>query len=69
MSGSREAARDYADVRFLAINPNDSERYPGDSLEAMQERVAQEDWTMPYLRDESRTWRAPTAPRRRPTSS
>ena len=47
------AARDYPDVRFLAINPNDAERYPGDSFEAMQERVAQEDWTMPYLRDES----------------
>ena len=50
-----DAARDYADrgVRFLAINPNDADRYPGDSLEAMKERVAQEDWPMPYLRDES----------------
>ena len=61
-----EAARDYANVRFLAVNPNDSERYPGDSLEAMQERVAQEDWTMPYLRDESqdvaRTYGAQTTP-------
>jgi peroxiredoxin len=47
------AARDYPDVRFLAINPNDAERYPSDSLEAMQQRVAQEDWSMPYLRDES----------------
>jgi peroxiredoxin len=47
------AARDYADVRFLAVNPNDAERYPDDSLEAMQERVAREDWPMPYLRDES----------------
>jgi hypothetical protein len=40
-------------VRFLAVNPNDAERYPGDSYEAMQRRVAQEDWPMPYLRDES----------------
>ena len=48
-----DAARDYGDVRFLAINPNDSERYPGDSYEAMQERVAGEDWPMPYLRDET----------------
>jgi peroxiredoxin len=50
-----DAARDYADrgVRFLAINPNDGERYPGDSLEAMKQRVAEEDWPMPYLRDES----------------
>ncbi len=48
-----DAARDYPDVRFLAINPNDAERYPGDSYEAMKERVSLEDWPMPYLRDES----------------
>jgi peroxiredoxin len=47
------AARDYPDVRFLAVNPNDAERYPGDSYEAMKQRVAGEDWPMPYLRDES----------------
>lgn len=49
------AARDYADrgVRFLAINSNDSERYPADSYEAMRERVRKEDWPMPYLHDES----------------
>jgi peroxiredoxin len=48
-----QAARDYADrgVRFLAINPNDSERYPADSYEAMKQRVAAEDWPMPYLHD------------------
>ncbi len=48
-----DAARDYAgqDVRFLAINPNDGERYPADSYEAMQKRVAGEDWPMPYLHD------------------
>ena len=40
-------------MRFLAINPNDAERYPGDSYEAMQRRVAEEDWPMPYLHDES----------------
>jgi peroxiredoxin len=47
-------ARDYADrgVRVLAINPNDSERYPADSFEAMQERVRREGgWPMPYLHD------------------
>ena len=45
--------RDYADrgVRFLAINANDAERYPRDSYEAMRERVAREDWPMPYLHD------------------
>ena len=40
-------------MRFLAINPNDAERYPGDSYEAMKERVASEDWPMPYLHDET----------------
>jgi peroxiredoxin len=61
-----EAARDYPDVRFLAINPNDGERYPADSYEAMKERVAQEDWAMPYLRDASqdvaRAYGAQTTP-------
>lgn len=49
------AARDYADrgVRFLAINSNDSERYPRDSYEAMQRRMAEEQWDMPYLHDAS----------------
>jgi peroxiredoxin len=60
------AARDYPDVRFLAVNPNDAERYPGDSYEAMQKRVAEEDWPMPYLRDESqdvaRAYGAQTTP-------
>jgi peroxiredoxin len=50
-----DAARDYSGrrVRFLAINPNDADRYPRDSFEAMKRRVASEDWPMPYLRDES----------------
>jgi hypothetical protein len=49
----QDAARDYGDrgVRFLQINANDAERYPRDSLEAMQDRVAAEDWPMPYLHD------------------
>ncbi len=49
------AARDYADrgVRFLAINSNDANTYPRDSFEAMQRRVRDEDWPMPYLHDES----------------
>ena len=38
-------------VRFHAVNPNDAERYPRDSYQAMQERVAAEDWSMPYLHD------------------
>ncbi len=63
-----QAARDYADrgVRFLAINANDAERYPRDSYEAMQKRVAGEDWPMPYLHDRSqevaRAYGAKTTP-------
>jgi peroxiredoxin len=59
--------RDYSDrVRFFAVNPNDAERYPADSLEKMRERVAAEEWTMPYLRDEeqevARAYGARTTP-------
>ncbi|HUA44240.1 MAG TPA: thioredoxin family protein [Solirubrobacteraceae bacterium] len=48
-----QVADDYAarGVRVLAVNPNDSDRYPGDSLEAMRDRVSREQWTIPYLRD------------------
>ena len=49
-----EAARDYPDVRFFLINPNDADRYPTDSYEAMRERVEGDGgWPLPYLRDES----------------
>ena len=50
-----DVARDYADrgVRMLAINSNDAERYPRDSYEAMQERVRNESWPVPYLHDSS----------------
>jgi peroxiredoxin len=51
-----EVARDYGDqgVRFLAINSNDGEKYPDDSLAAMKERVKTEgNWPHPYLHDES----------------
>jgi peroxiredoxin len=53
-----DAANDYADrgVRMLAINPNDAERYPRDSLEAMRTRVEHGDFDgVPYLRDESQS--------------
>jgi len=49
-------ATEYADrgVRMLAINPNDSERYPGDSTDAMRARVDNGEFDgVPYLRDES----------------
>jgi peroxiredoxin len=49
-----DAARDYGDVSFFAINPNDAQRYPADSTEAMRERVDRDGgWPLPYLRDES----------------
>jgi len=49
-----QVARDYPQVTFLAINPNDAERYPADSAEAMRKRVeADGGWPIPYLRDES----------------
>jgi peroxiredoxin len=48
-----DVARDYAErgVRVLAVNSNDAQRYPRDSFEAMKDRVAAEDWPMPYLHD------------------
>jgi thiol-disulfide isomerase/thioredoxin len=61
-----QVARDY-DVTFLAVNPNDADRYPRDSFEAMKERVeADGGWPHPYLRDESqevaRAYGAKTTP-------
>ena len=48
-------ARDYEDhARVLLVNPNDADRYPRDSAEAMRERVESDGgWPAPYLRDES----------------
>jgi peroxiredoxin len=63
-----QVAVDYADrVRFLAVNPNDAERYPRDSYDAMRQRVeADGGWPYPYLRDESqevaRAYGAQTTP-------
>ena len=62
-----QVARDYPQVTFLAVNPNDAERYPTDSYEAMKERVAADGgWLHPYLRDESqevaRAYNAKTTP-------
>jgi peroxiredoxin len=63
-----DAARDYAPrgARFLAVNSNDAERYPRDSLEAMRTRVRDEEWPFPYLHDESqeaaRAWAAKVTP-------
>jgi len=62
-------AHDYADrgVRTLAINPNETERYPRDSLQEMRARVERgELGGVPYMRDESqevaRAYDAKTTP-------
>jgi AhpC/TSA family protein len=63
-----QAAHDYGPrgVRFLAVNSNDAERYPRDSLGAMRDRVQAEGWPFPYLHDESqeaaREWAAQVTP-------
>ena len=51
----RAVAEDYAprDVRFLAINANDAQRYPADSPQAMKRFVEDQSWPIPYLYDES----------------
>ena len=51
----RRAAEEYGErgVRFLAVNANDSSRYPADSLEAMQRFVRDQQWPIPYLHDET----------------
>jgi len=49
-------AGDYADVKVLAVNPNDAERYPRDSFEAMRRRVEEDGgWPVPYLRDDDQS--------------
>lgn len=40
-------------VRFLAVNSNDAERYPADSPRAMANRVEREEWSHPFLHDQS----------------
>ena len=51
----RAVAEEYAprDVRFLAINANDAQRYPADSPAAMKRFVEDQSWPIPYLYDES----------------
>src|SRR5947207_2466128 len=51
----------------VLINPNDADRYPRDSFDAMRERVEREGpWPAPYVRDESqevaRAYDAKTTP-------
>jgi peroxiredoxin len=49
-----DVARDYEDrgVRSVHINPNDAERYPADSFDAMRRRVEDDGgWPVPYVHD------------------
>jgi peroxiredoxin len=64
-----EVAHDYAarGVRMLAINPNDADRYPRDSVEAMRTRVQRGEFEgVPYLHDDTqdvaRAYDAKTTP-------
>jgi peroxiredoxin len=44
------------DVPLFLVNPNDGEKYPRDSFEAMRSRVeADGGWPAPYLRDEDQS--------------
>src|SRR5919204_87702 len=47
-------ARDYADrnVRVVAVNSNDAERYPEDSFEEMRKRAAAHGFAFDYLYDD-----------------
>ena len=47
--------REYADrgVRFLLVNSNDPQKYPGDSFEEMQKRAREQGYPFPYLVDET----------------
>jgi len=61
-------ARDYEDrgVRFLQVNPNDAERHPRDSPEAMKARTDAGEFAGPYLHDPTqevaRAWGATVTP-------
>ena len=40
-------------VQFLAINANDSSRYPDDAMEPMRQRAQERGFDFPYVRDDS----------------
>ena len=49
-----KTANEYKDrgVAFVAICPNDAERYPADNMDAMRERAEKKKFPFPYLRDD-----------------
>ena len=48
-------AKEYSarNIQFLAVNSNDSIRYPDDGFEAMKVRAKEENFAFPYLWDET----------------
>ena len=40
-------------VQLVAINPNDADKYPDDSFEAMKVRAVERGFNFPYLRDDT----------------
>lgn len=50
-----DLAREYGPkgVRVVGINPNDAERYPDDSFDAMKKRASEQGYVFDYLQDES----------------
>ena len=46
-----QADYEHQGFALVAINPNDAESYPDDSLEAMQKRAANKGFNFPYLID------------------
>ena len=70
-AGFATFATEYAPrgLAIVAINSNDFAAYPEDAPERMAEEAERHGYTFPYLVDEARRSRRPTAPRVRRTSS
>jgi peroxiredoxin len=60
--------RDYADrgFRLVAINSNDTDRYPADSFDEMKARAEGEDFNFDYLYDEDQSVAHAYGPERTP---
>ena len=62
------AQRDYRDrgFRLVAINSNDTDRYPADSFDAMRERARERGFNFDYLFDEDQSVARAYGPERTP---
>ena len=56
-------------VAFIAVNANDQDRYPADSLAKMIERAKDRGFDFPYVRDDAQTLARALGPGSRPRSS